>query len=151
MVQKCGSIVASIRKSTADTEEVFNVAGVHLEAHNATRWNSQLRMMRKLVSTLSSHPGLTETLHACKKAKLSKYELRLATDLIELLSPVEEATELLQERHETAGLLLPALRNIEVSLAEILSKGTLLCKEAAKGLQLSLEKRFGSTWTDSVF
>lgn len=150
-MQKCGAIVASIRKSTADTEEVFNVAGVHLEAHNATRWNSQLRMMRKLVSTLSSHPGLTESLHACKKAKLSKYELRLATDLIELLSPVEEATELLQKRHETAGRLLPALRNIEVSLAEILNKGTLLCKEAAKGLQLSLEKRFESTWTDSVF
>lgn len=150
-MQKCGAIVASIRKSTADTETVLNVAGLHLEAHNATRWNSQLRMMRKLVTTFSNHPELTETLHACKRAKLSKYELRLATDLIELLSPVEEATELLQKRHETAGILLPALRNIEVSLAEILSKGTLLCKEAAKGLQRSLEKRFGNTWTDSIF
>uniref|UniRef100_A0A224ZC45 Zinc finger BED domain-containing protein 4-like isoform n=1 Tax=Rhipicephalus zambeziensis TaxID=60191 RepID=A0A224ZC45_9ACAR len=151
VVQKCGAIVASIRKSTADTEEVLNVAGLHLESHNATTWNSQLRMMRKLVTNFSSHSGFTETLHACKKAKLSKYDLMLATDLIELLSPVEEATELLQKRHDTAGLLLPALRNIEVCLAETLSKGTLICKEAAKGLQRSLEKRFASTWSDSIF
>ncbi|KAH8010105.1 hypothetical protein HPB51_024780 [Rhipicephalus microplus] len=115
-VQKCGAIVASIRNSTAYTEELFNGAGLHLESHNATRWNSQLRIMRKLVTTLSSHPGLIETLHPCKKVKLYKCELRLATDLIELLSPVEEATELLQEMPETAGLLLPAWRNIEDSV-----------------------------------
>ncbi|KAH8008770.1 hypothetical protein HPB51_004160 [Rhipicephalus microplus] len=109
VVRKCGAIVASIRKSTADTEEVFNVAGLHLESQHATSWNSQLRMMRKLVTTLSSPPGLTETLHAYKKGELSKYELRLATDLIELPSLLEEATDLLQKRRETAGLLLPAL------------------------------------------
>ncbi|KAL3188398.1 hypothetical protein MRX96_023058 [Rhipicephalus microplus] len=38
---KCGAIVAPICKSTADTE-VFNVAGLNSELHNATRWNSQL-------------------------------------------------------------------------------------------------------------
>lgn len=129
----------------------MNVAGVHLEAHNTTRWNSQLRMMRKLASTFADHPELADTLHACKKTKLSTYELRLITDLIELLSPVEEASELLQKRHETAGLLLPALRNIDVSIAGILSKATFLCRDMANGLKASIQKRFAGAWSDSIF
>ncbi|KAH7944596.1 hypothetical protein HPB52_021811 [Rhipicephalus sanguineus] len=36
VVRKCGAIVASVRKSTAATEEVLSVAGLHLESHNAT-------------------------------------------------------------------------------------------------------------------
>ncbi|KAL3254729.1 hypothetical protein MRX96_017479 [Rhipicephalus microplus] len=78
---------------------------LHLTVKDAV-W--QLRMIRKLATTLSTHLGLTETLLACKKVKLFKWELRLATDLIELLSHEEEATQMLQKRHEENGLLLPA-------------------------------------------
>ncbi|KAL3211478.1 hypothetical protein MRX96_036398 [Rhipicephalus microplus] len=94
-------------------------------------------MMRKLVTTLSSHPGLTGTLLERKKVKLSEYELRLATDLIKLLSPVEEATELLQKRQETASFYFSRYEISKLASRKPSTKAHVLAKRQLKSYNIA--------------
>ena len=53
-------IINYVRKSVLDTEVVQSSVGFKLPAMNATRWNSQHRLLQKLIEAL-------DTIHAFSK------------------------------------------------------------------------------------
>ena len=99
-------LVSFVRKSTiaADVLE-----GEHrLQTKNATRWNSQVKMIRSVLSIPESKLSLLEGAPC-----LSSYDRNILRDLIEILAPFEEATDFVQtENIPSAGYVLPCVRGL---------------------------------------
>ena len=100
-------MVSFVRKSTiaADILE-----GEHrLQTENATRWNSQVKMIRSVLSIPESKLSLLEGAPC-----LSSYDRNILRDLIEILAPFEEATDFVPtENIPSAGYVLPCVRGLQ--------------------------------------
>ena len=115
IVNKCSKIVSKVRRSTISTEALGNCKA--LQPCNATRWNSQLKMLRSIINVPST------TLDSIDAPKLSAYERNMITDIMEVLAPFEEATDFAQiENCPSAGYVLPCIRGLEHQLINLTSK-----------------------------
>ena len=101
VISKCSKLVSHVRKSTIATEILEGEK--KLEIANATCWNSQLKM---ICSILAADPQKLDALEDAPKVTL--YERNILKDLIEILTPFEEATDFSQvDHHPAAGYVLP--------------------------------------------
>jgi len=115
--------VSSVRKSTIDSETILQATGKRLLPMNATRWNSQLKMLRRLDEVLQKEPNIQDKLNA--KTKLTAHDIRILHELLPLLQPFEDATDVLQGENATAGFVLPALVGIRSRLTELEQDGSI--------------------------
>ncbi|KZS07449.1 Uncharacterized protein APZ42_028820 [Daphnia magna] len=100
-VEHASKIVNFVRKSN-------KAVGFHFVAKNATRWNSQLRMIAALLKAIDKDRKLQSKLNATKKwGELSHHELGMLKELTILLQPFEDATNDLQGDYETTGNVIP--------------------------------------------
>jgi hypothetical protein len=116
IIRKCSKIVSHTRKSTIAAETLeYNKT---LQPANATRWNSQLKMLQSILSIP------TDKLEALDDVpKLSAYECNLIKELIDILIPFNDATEFAQvESYPSAGYVLPCIRGLEHHLNTITTK-----------------------------
>ena len=91
-VEHSSKTVNFVRKSVLDTETVYKAVGFYLVAKNATRWNSQLRMISALLKAIHKDRELQSKLNATKEwGELSSHELAVLKELAILLQPFEEA------------------------------------------------------------
>ena len=75
-----------------------------LKSANAARWNSQLKMIRSI-------------------PKLTAYEQSVITDLVEILTLFEEATDFAQiEDYPSAGYVVPCIRGLEHQISVMNTK-----------------------------
>jgi hypothetical protein len=115
IIKKCSKIVSHIRKSTVATEALENEKALQLA--NATRWNSQLKMVR---SILAIPPSKLDSVEA---PLLTPYERNIMQDLVEILAPFEEATDFVQvENFPSAGYVIPCIRGLKHQLSTMASR-----------------------------
>ncbi len=134
VIAKASRLVAHVRKSTHATELFadFN----RLQMANDTRWNSQLKMLRSIIQVPSE---VMDKLNF--HGKLGAYEIRLITEICEILLPFEEATDEVQgDNIVTSSKVIICVRGLRQELATL--SETYNCK-LVKALQDSLETRLG--------
>ena len=89
-----------------------------LQASNTTRWNSQLKMIRSVLSV--SESKLAELGEA---PKLTSHERNILRDIMEILTPFEEATDFVQIGCvPSAGYVLPYIQGLNHHVQAMVSK-----------------------------
>jgi uncharacterized protein YPO0396 len=120
-----------------------------------------------VITAFESDPTLQNKLNATKvHGKLTPLELKIIKELLLLLEPFEEATDDFQADYETLGNVIPAYIDMltKVSLTVLDANGKEVfnlnsplagkiqhCKEVAKALKESLEKRLPYVLTETNF
>jgi len=83
VIKKCSNLVSFVRRSTVASD-----AETRLQADNVTRWNSQLKMIRSVLAVSE------DKLEGLENApKLTSHEKNILRDIMEILTPFEEATD----------------------------------------------------------
>ena len=132
VLAKVSRIVNFVHHSTSASELFSN--DVRLQVANATRWNSQLKMIRSLLAVSDATLAQLEPQY-----QISAYEKQLLSELAEILTPFETATDQTQgEVKVTASLIIPCIRGLRTEMAEL--GDTYQCK-FTRTLQSSVEKR----------
>lgn len=148
ILHKCSSIVASTHKSCKATELLESEAGYGIPSPNATRWNSQFRMISAINRLNAEHPTLMARLCAVMGCPLKFTETDKATlnELQVILKPFEVLTEKLEsETKITSSQVLPNIIGLKCKLQQT---ATHFCTSVKTGLLVSLDKRCKSYETD---
>lgn len=104
------------------------------EACNATRWNLQLKMIRSVLTISEEKLAQVEGVPC-----LTAHDRNILHDIIEILTPFEEATDFAQlENIPPAGYVLPCIRGLRHQLQKMTSK---YHSGFIRGLKESFEKR----------
>ena len=105
-----------------------------LQASNTTTWNSQLKMIRSVLSV--SESKLAELGEA---PKLTSHERNILRDIMEILIPFEEATDFVQIGCvPSAGYVLPCIQGLNHHVQGMVSK---YHSTFVQALKQSLRKR----------
>ncbi|KAK6483662.1 zinc finger BED domain-containing protein 4-like [Huso huso] len=106
VLAKVSSIVAHIRESTTATDLLEEQPKT--QAANATRWNSQLKRARSVLSIDK------EKLDSLDTAPLTARDRLILKDFISIMTPFEEVEDRIQgDRVVTASLVIPSIRGIK--------------------------------------
>ena len=101
IINKASNIVSFVRKSVIGSELLEEEN--RLQSANATRWNSQLHMLKSILKVPEQKLDMLDI-----KFKLSTYERKLLTELCGILDPFEHATLLVQQEiNVSASLTIP--------------------------------------------
>lgn len=149
LVAKCSRVVLENKRSSEDVATIAGVA-VSVPSGQSNDWTAQLDSLRDLCAVLTQHSDLQDHIYTCKQVGLTAAEVTLLQDLLELLAPLEEATNALRQPHETVGLVLPALRNLQVSLTRSIARNGFQLKTMAEHFLRCLDTHFCQSWNDPV-
>lgn len=134
IIAKCAKLVSFVRKSTIATD--FLEGEKRLQMYTSTRWNSQLKMLRSILSI--PQEKLAE-LNDERAPKLTSYERKMITELLEILVPFEEATDFAQtENIPSSGYVVPCIRGMSHELAKLHRKYN---SSFVRNLNSSFERR----------
>lgn len=115
VLAKAASIVSYVRKSVNASEILEGER--RLQAKVATRWNSELKSIRSLMRVP------VEKLQLLDCQQLNSYDRLLLNDLIEILTPFEEATDATQGQNIVTGsFIIPCIRGLRASLNSLTLK-----------------------------
>ena len=115
VVAKASNIVNFVRKSVNASEILEGEK--KLQASNATRWNSQLYMIKSILNVPEEKLNKTEC-----KIQLSTYERKLLSELCTILGPFEHVTILVQkENNISASLTVPVTIGLRHQMHQISS------------------------------
>ena len=132
VIKKCSKLVSFVRRSTIAADVLKSEK--RLQIDNVTRWNSQLKMIRSVLAI--DEQKLLELKDA---PKLTTHERNILHDLVDILTPFEEATDFVQVGCvPSAGYVLPCIRGLNHHIQNIVSKYN---SSFAAALKLSLKKR----------
>ena len=131
VIKRCSSLVSFVRRSTVAADVLKDES--RLQADNATRWNSQLKMIRSVLAVSDSVLSQVEN-----APKLTTHENNLLQDMVEILTPFEEATEFVQVGCvPSAGYVLPCIRGLNYHIENMVSK---YHSGLVRGLKQSLQR-----------
>ena len=129
---KVSKLVNHVRHST-HASDLFEDE-LKLQIANATRWNSQLVMLRSLLAVSEETMAKLDY-----NGKLSAHEINLAKDVVEILSPFEWATMMTQGENDcTASAIVPVVRGTRKTVDELAEK---FRSKFTETLQASIKKR----------
>ena len=132
VLSKAAGLVSYVHRSTAATEILQGHC--KLEPANATRWNSQVKMLR---SILRVPEDIIEQLDY--SGKPTKYERKVMQEVCDILQPFEEATDRVQgDKVVTASLFIVMIRGLWEELSIL--RETYNCRLVST-LQASLDRR----------
>ena len=132
---KAAKIVTHVRKSIKATEALEGER--RLQAKVATRWNSELKSIRSILSVPAEKLQQID----CQQ-QLTTYDRGILRDLVEILTPFEEATDVTQgQKVVTASFIIPSIRGLHVSLDSLSLKYK---SPMVQTLKSSLERRMSS-------
>ena len=144
VIAKCSKLCSLVHQSQVfkDAFESKFGEGRSLPKPNDTRWNSTFRHLQSIADL--NQGTLTSLLNDQnqKQLILSQKDLSILNELIEVLLPFADATDLTQgERYTTIGCIAPTVVAIDLCLIEM---GCTAVHHVAviKGLQESLRRRF---------
>lgn len=113
---KVSKLVTHIRSSTKASDLIG--AEVRLQAANATRWNSQLYMLKSLLKV--SNDTLEQIYF---NGKSTQHDIVPVKDIMEILSPFEWATNLIQGQNRvTSSMILPIVRGLHKEVGKLHQK-----------------------------
>ena len=112
ILAKVGTIVAHARRSQHATEILEGERRLQLK--NSTRWNSELRSIKSILRVPEDKLRLLDTVH------LTVNERKILEDLVEILTPFQEATDFVQGGNViTSSLVIPCIRGLRKSLESL--------------------------------
>ena len=139
---KTAKLVSFIHKSTIATDILEGVRRV--ETGCATRWNSQVKIIRAVLRVPEQKITATEG-----APTLGAYERSLLKDLLEILEPFEEATDCAQRQNSvSASLVIPCVRGLKIHLDHMQSKYN---AKMVSALSTSLERRMTQYEDSAVY
>lgn len=113
VLKRCSRLVAHVRKSTIAADILQNENKMQYDT--VTRWNSQLKMVRSVLAI--SEDKLQELEEA---PVLSAHDRNVLRDLVEILTPFEEATDFVQvDLCPSAGYVIPCVKGLAHHLHKI--------------------------------
>ena len=116
VLKRCSKLVAFVRKSTIATDILEGE--MRLQIDHATRWNSQLKMVRSVLSIPEFKLSLLEG-----APSISAHDRNILKDMIDILGPFEEATDFVQVNCvPSAGYVLPCVKGLQHHLDRCASK-----------------------------
>jgi len=120
-----------VRRSTVASDALKSET--RLQGDNVTRWNSQLKMIRFVLAVSE------DKLEGLENApKLISHEKNILRDIMEILTPFEEATDFFQVGCvPSAGYVLPCIHGLDHHMKNMVSK---YHSGFVQGLKLSLKK-----------
>ncbi len=117
VLNRVSAIVSHVRKSTLSSEILESEK--RLAAANATRWNSQLIMIRSILRLP------TDKLESLNTVSLSAYDRTILEDLVEILTPFETATHCIQgDKVITSSMIVPCIRVLKSTVEDLSHKYT---------------------------
>ena len=131
VIKRCSTLVSFVRRSTVAADVLKDET--RLQADNTTSWNSQLKMIRSVLAVSDSVLSRVENV-----PKLTTHEKNLLQDMVDILTPFEEATEFVQVGCvPSAGYVLPCIRGLYHHIENMVSK---YHSGLVRGLKQSLQK-----------
>lgn len=142
VIHKCCSIVAAIRRSTVAAPFLEKI-GVSLQAANATRWNSQLTMLKSVLKDVNGVNSAIRLLGSCKTVEeLKGMEIAMLKEVVQILDPFQEAMSQVEgENMVTLSCVAPVVFGLEHSLKLFMESKPIYCLNLANALQSSIKKR----------
>ena len=141
VVSKVSTIVSFVHKSTVAAEILEGEK--RLQSSVPTRWNSQLIMIKTILEVD------TDKLESLDTTKLASYELNSLKDLVEILSPFEEATNIAQiENKVSSSLVIPCIRGLRIKLQFLCTKYS---NSLVTSLADSLERRLSVYEREEIY
>lgn len=135
VIKRCVKLVSFVRKSTIAADVLEKE--YRLQSDNSTRWNSQLKMIRSVLKVPEDKLALI-----ADAPILSSYDRNVLKDLVEILTPFEEATDIVQISNvPSAGYVLPCVRGL---LHHINHCSTKFHSSFVQALKASLTERVSS-------
>jgi len=112
-LRKSSPIVSAVRKSTHATDVL---EGQHrIQTANATRWNSQLKMIR---SVLRVPEDKLNSLNV--GTKLTTYDRNILSEPCDILAPFEEVTYIVQrDQTVSTSLVIPSVLGLTAQLEDL--------------------------------
>ena len=141
-IQKVGKIVKHVKKSTLATEKFETLFGKTLVSRNETRWNSQVKMVRRVLEVDPSEVVDGEGL------VLTGHEKAILKEMVDVLEPFEEATDILQGDYVSISFAIPCYFGL---LKHLSSSGVRYCKGLRTALKNSLTRRLGMICADPTY
>ncbi|XP_068246789.1 zinc finger BED domain-containing protein 4-like [Palaemon carinicauda] len=142
VIQKCCSIVAALRRSTVAAPFLEKI-GVSLLAANATRWNSQLTMLKSVLKDVNGVNSAIRLLGSCKTVEeLKGMKIAMLIEVIKVLEPFQEATSQVEgENMVKLSCVAPVVFGLKHSLKLFAESKPIYCLNLADALQSSIKKR----------
>ena len=141
IITKASTLVRFVRHSIHATEILEEEK--RLQNANATRWNSQLIMIRSILNIPEEKLNKLDTVH------LTTYERKLLQELCTVLKPFEHATQLVQhEKSVTASMTIPVTRGLQHQLQQI---SAVYNMKMVTTLKTSIDRRLSHYGQDDVF
>lgn len=126
VISKVSTIVSHVKKSIHAAEVLESEKA--LQKANTTRWNSQLNMIRSVLRNPE------EKLNSLETQKLTNCDRKIISDLVEILTPFETATQCVQgDKVMTSSMIVPCIRVLKVKMSlsqKFSSKFVLALKES---------------------
>ncbi|XP_068245594.1 zinc finger BED domain-containing protein 4-like [Palaemon carinicauda] len=137
----CCSIVAAVCRSTVAAPFLEKI-GVSLQAANATRWNSQLTMLKSVLKDVNGVNSAIRLLRSCKTVEeLNGMEIAMLKEVIKVLELFKEGTSQVEgENMVTISCVAPVVFGLEHSLKLLKESKPIYCLNLANALQSSIKK-----------
>jgi hypothetical protein len=111
VLAKIAKIVSYVHKSQHATELLEGE--YKLQKSNATRWNSQLKSIKSILRVPEEKLRSLDTTY-----QLTTYDRKILSDLVNILTPFQEATDLSQGQNiVTSSLVIPCIRGLQKALS----------------------------------
>ena len=143
-LQKIASLINSIKKSTV-AAPYLRSKGIVLQTQNATRWNSQLKMVKSILKNPLEVNNAIDLLSQKEQRnkKIMPVEISALKELVTVLEPFEEAMEVVEgQKKVTITAIGPVIQGLTHSLEHLIHTAQLqYCDKLAKILLGSVRER----------
>lgn len=113
ILSKARSLVGHVRKSGVAVQKLQDICGKTLPVDNATRWNSSYLMMKRLTELRHS---INQVVQMLKVDTLRVAEWEEVENVVNLLEPFADQTNLLQSDAHSLSYIIPALLDLQYHL-----------------------------------
>jgi len=116
ILQKARRLVGKVRKSSIAMQKIVSRCGKTVISDNTTRWNSTYLMVNRL---LEIKVDLNEVLCEMKMDTLLTSEWVVLEDIVSLLEPFREQTDILQTDATSLSNVIPSLLELECHMEQL--------------------------------
>jgi len=113
ILSKARSLVGHVRKSGVAVQKLQDIRSKTLPVDNTTTWNSSYLMMKRLTEL---RPSINQVVQMLKVDTLRVAEWEEVENVVNLLEPFAEQTNLLQSDAQSMSYIVPALLDLQYHL-----------------------------------
>ena len=146
-------IVGSIKKSTIDSA----LLPFKIPMMNSPQWSSQYAMLVMFLKASEAEPAKFDQMNSIKThGKPTATDMKIVKELVYLLGPFKEFTDVMQREFECIGFVIPEYDEMRKKLSRNLDvnprcSNITFCRTVMKILDESLEKRLAYVLNDKFY